>query len=179
MTRLIIPQVGERWSNRDCRRDALVVAIRHSGDREDGWQSEIDFRYVAGVGGSNLWKRGVTPTQTVDLVDWNRLFRRAAVVAIVAIALAAGGCSNDASAPDPHAVVSCSWPDGPNDAAWTGECDLACADRTFAEANVGPLCDAVILGTCHSFDWMGTAGCCYFDSHYGTRPYRAVFAECR
>lgn len=69
------PRPGEKYVNKGSKRTVLVVGTRYIGD-QDEFRGEVDFRYVAGLGGSNLWKRGVTPTQTLSLEDFNRLMRR-------------------------------------------------------------------------------------------------------
>lgn len=71
----MIPQVGERWVRRGCDRSVLVVDVAHAGDR-DGLTMTVGYRYVSGIGGSGLWKRGLTPRQTVDGKEWARLFVR-------------------------------------------------------------------------------------------------------
>ncbi len=62
------PQVGERWVRKDCNRSLL-------GDH-DGMTFTIGYRYISGIGGSGLWKRGLTPQQTIDGKDWVGLFKR-------------------------------------------------------------------------------------------------------
>lgn len=74
--RLVIPDVGERWVRRGTRRDVIVGGVRRGdGDVE---YAAVDYRYVAGFGGSGIWKRNVVPTQTATLEEWARLFTRKA-----------------------------------------------------------------------------------------------------
>ena len=68
------PAVGSRWIHIDCKRSVIVVGIR-SMIRVGPPAQYVEYRYIQGLGGSNLWKRGVTPTQSVAVDDWHRRFK--------------------------------------------------------------------------------------------------------
>lgn len=59
--------VDERWLDKGCKRIATVVAV----ERE-----RVSYRYAQG-GQNGLWRRGVTPVQTIPLADWLRRFKPA------------------------------------------------------------------------------------------------------
>lgn len=67
MIDVIVP--GTRWLNKGSKRVVVVTAVRHINN-----DVEVDYKYEASLGGSNLWKRGVTPTQTTTMSEWTRLF---------------------------------------------------------------------------------------------------------
>lgn len=56
---------AERWLDKGCKRIATVV------DVADG---RVSYRYAQG-GQNGLWRRGVTPVQTIPLADWLRRFK--------------------------------------------------------------------------------------------------------
>lgn len=49
-------KVGDRWFHIKAKRPVVIVAVR---------ETEVDFHYVQGMGGTQLFRRGVTPTQTL------------------------------------------------------------------------------------------------------------------
>lgn len=57
-----------RWIDKGCKRVAVVISVSVA-------PATVSYRYVQGVNGSGLWKRGVVPTQTISYADWQRRFR--------------------------------------------------------------------------------------------------------
>ncbi len=76
--RLVIPQPGEKWIRKAAKREVLVIDVKTRAHGGVEWLTTVDYRYVAGFGGAGIWRRNVVPVQTASLVDWNRLFARAA-----------------------------------------------------------------------------------------------------
>ena len=71
------PAPGERWTHARNGRDVIVVGLRHSGEHGGDIRTEVDFRYVRGLGRPSIgFKRGVQPTQTYGIAEWRRHFTR-------------------------------------------------------------------------------------------------------
>lgn len=78
MSRLMGPEPGTRWVHRDCKRIAVVVSVMSSGI------VEYHYEKTVGVAPGRIRRLGskgktATPTQTLALDDWHRLFRERAV----------------------------------------------------------------------------------------------------
>ena len=63
----IVVQLGERWIDKDAKRPAVVVMLG---------AGTVSYRYIQGVNGSGLWRRGITPAQTITYEDWLRRFTK-------------------------------------------------------------------------------------------------------
>lgn len=64
------PEPHERWVDKGSKRPAVVVAI----GRGQSSDVTVSYRYVQGINGSGLWRRGVVPVQTINIHDWLRRF---------------------------------------------------------------------------------------------------------
>lgn len=64
------PKVHERWVDKGTKRAVIIISIGR-GERSD---VTVTYRYVPGIGRSGMWRRGVTPLQTVTIHDWLRRF---------------------------------------------------------------------------------------------------------
>lgn len=82
MSRLFPPEVGTRWVHRDCKRVAIVVSTTGGAGP---YAVAVEYRYeaTAGVAPGRIRRlgskgKGATPTQTMSLDDWSRLFTKRA-----------------------------------------------------------------------------------------------------
>ena len=57
---------GDRWFHTKAKRPVRIVADRGT---------HIDFHYVQGLGGTQLFKRGLTPTQTLPRAEFEKFFK--------------------------------------------------------------------------------------------------------
>ncbi len=64
-----LPTPHSHWIDRGSGRTVVVTGVSYD---LDAWR--VSYRYVQGVGGSGLWRRGVTPEQAVSVDDWQRRF---------------------------------------------------------------------------------------------------------
>ena len=57
---------GTRWFHVKAKRPAVIVADRGT---------HVDFHYVQGMGGTQLFRRGVTPVQTLPRAQFDKFFK--------------------------------------------------------------------------------------------------------
>lgn len=69
-----VPAVGDRWIDKGCSRVAIVTGTSEV-ELNGRTSKHVTYRYQQGVNGSNLWKRGIAPPQTISLEDWTRRFK--------------------------------------------------------------------------------------------------------
>ena len=58
--------IAGRWYHIKAKRPVKVVADRGT---------HVDFHYIQGLGGSALFKRGVTPVQTLPRAEFEKFFK--------------------------------------------------------------------------------------------------------